>query len=218
MRGRFWHVHCPVSWRRIERINPSLTTMKQLKIWRSLLTALAALGAAACGVDSPTAPRLTGEADRGLVSGLVEGLVQKDVLTRKNALATDITVTAVIDKDGGTLSIPAAGFELTVPKGAVDEPTNFTVTALKGKLVAYEFGPHGITFKNSLQARQDLSVTNWSLLSLRLLTAGYFAEKEHLDYAAKTALLSEVINGVTTPLTKQFNWRIDHFSGYIVAW
>jgi len=27
-----------------------------------------------------------------------------------------------------------------------------------------------------------------------------------------------VIEGVTIPLSKQFKWRIDHFSGYVVAW
>ena len=192
--------------------------MKQLKIWRSLLTVLAALGAAACGVDSPTAPKVQGEANPALVSGLIEGLVQKDALTRKNALADDITVSAVIGKDGGTLSIPAAGFELRVPAGAVKDPTNFTVTALKGKLVAYEFGPHGITFDRALEARQNLVGTDWSLLSLKTLYAGYFADKDHLDYATKTAQLSEVLDGVTAPLTKRFSWNIEHFSGYVVAW
>ena len=192
--------------------------MKQLKIWRSLLTVLASFGAAACATDATTAPKVQGDANPGLVSGVLEGLVSKDVLARKHALPSDITVSAVIGKEGGSLSIPAAGFELIVPKGAVKGPTDFKVTALKGRLVAYEFGPHGITFKKSLVARQDLAVTDWSLLPFRPLNAGYFADKEHLDFGAKTALLSEVIDGVTTPLTKEFNWRIEHFSGYVVAW
>ena len=150
--------------------------------------------------------------------GLLRDMVSKDALTWKNPLADDIKVSAVIGKEGGSLSIPAAGFYLTIPEGAVQEPTDFTVTALKGKLVAYEFGPHGITFKKALQARQDLTPTDWRLLQLRPLVAGYFSDEAHLDYAAKTALLSEVITGVTTPLTKQFKFSIEHFSGYVVAW
>jgi len=192
--------------------------MKQINPWRSLLAFVASLGLAACATDSPTAPKLAGEADKALVSELVGGLVSKDALTWKNPLAEDIKVSAVIGKEGGSLSIPAAGFYLTIPEGAVQEPTDFTVTALKGKLVAYEFGPHGITFKKGLQARQDLGPTDWRLLQLRPLVAGYFPDEAHLDYAAKTALLSEVITGVTTPLTKQFNFSIEHFSGYVVAW
>jgi hypothetical protein len=153
----------------------------------------------------------------GLIEG-VEGLVSKDALTRKNALSADITVTAIIGKDGGTLSIPATGFHLTVPAGAVKLDTEFSVTALKGKLVAYEFGPHGITFDRPLEARQSLIGTDWSLLSLKPLFAGYFTDKDHLDYATKTAQLSEVLSGATAPLTKQFSWHIEHFSGYVVAW
>ena len=192
--------------------------MKQINPWRSLLAFVASLGLAACATDSPTAPKLAGEADKALVSELVGGLVSKDALTWKNPLAEDIKVSAVIGKEGGSLSIPAAGFYLTIPEGAVQEPTDFTVTALKGKLVAYEFGPHGITFKKALQARQDLGSTDWRLLQLRPLVAGYFSVEAHLDYSAKTALLSEVITGVTTPLTKQFKFSIEHFSGYVVAW
>ena len=192
--------------------------MKHLRIWRSLLTALASLGVAGCATDSPTAPKYSGPASQGLVTELVGGLVTKDALTRKNPLSTDITVTAVIGKEGGRLSIPAAGFDLFIPYGAVKEPTEFTVTALKGQLVAYEFGPHGIAFSKALQARQDLSVTDWRLLQLKPLIAGYFADQADLSQSAKTALLSELIQGVTSPLTKQFSWPIEHFSGYVVAW
>lgn len=192
--------------------------MKPLKIWRSLLTAIASLGVAACGTSAPTAPRVSSQANPGLVTELVGGLVSKDALTRKSPLSEDIKVSALIGKEGGRLTIPEAGFELIVPFGAVKEQTEFTVVALKGKLVAYEFGPHGTTFARALQARQDLSGTDWRLLQFKPLIAGYFADESALSYSAKTALLSEVITGVTTPLTKQFSWPIEHFSGYVVAW
>ncbi len=192
--------------------------MKQLTIWRSLLAALASIGLTACAADAPTAPKGSGQASLGLITELADGLVSKDVLVRKNALSQDITVKAIIGKDGGTIAIPDAGFSLTIPSGAVKEETEFTVTALKGQLVAYEFGPHGTTFPKALQAQQDLSSTNWRLLPLKPLIAGYFVDQSDLNSATKTAILSEVIQGVTAPLSKQFSWSIEHFSGYVVAW
>ena len=192
--------------------------MKHLKIWRSFLLVLASIGVAGCSIEAPTAPKVADQPSTGLVTDLLGGLVSKDALTRRTPLARDLTRSATIGREGGRLEIPAAGFELTVPRGAVKSPTRFTVTALKGKLVAYEFGPHGIAFKVALRASQDLSVTTWRPLSLKPLVAGYFLEKSHLDQRGETALLAEVIEGLTIPLTREFNWRIEHFSGYVVAW
>jgi hypothetical protein len=192
--------------------------MKRISLWQSLRLVLASLALAACGTEAVTAPKLPTDANPGLISDLLGGLLSKDALTRKQPLAKDIKVSAVIGAAGGRLSIPAAGFELTVPPNAVKSPTKFTVTALKGSIVAYEFGPHGIVFARSLQARQDLSVTTWRLLNLKPLVAGYFLERSDLNQKGATALVAEVIQGLTIPLTKQFNWPIDHFSGYVVAW
>ena len=192
--------------------------MKQLKIWRSIVLAFTAMGVAGCSADSLTAPKFQSNPSAGLVTDLLGGLIQKNVLERKTALTKDITVAAVIGEKGGTLSIPAAGFTVTIPAGAVKAPTNFSVTALKGSLVAYEFGPHGIRFAKSLSARQDLNVTKWGLLSLRPLVAGYFADKSALNLNNATALVSEVLSGVIAPLSQQFTFKIDHFSGYVVAW
>jgi hypothetical protein len=192
--------------------------MKQFKIWRSFLLGLATFGFGGCSADAPTAPRLPEAGSAGLITDLVGTLVSKDALTRKTALTQDITVSAVIGKSGGILRIPAAGFELTVPEGAVTSPTAFTVTAIQGNLVAYEFGPHGLKFRVPLKARQDLSGTNWRPINLKPLVAGYFLERADLDEGDAKALVSEVIEGLTIPLDKQFNWQIQHFSGYVVAW
>lgn len=190
--------------------------MKPNNLWRSFLLALASLGTAGCAIESPTAPPI-GQSATTLVTDALSGLITKDVLTRKKALTKDITVAATIGKEGGRLTIPAAGFELVIPPGAVGTRTKFTVTAVRGTLVAYEFGPHGTQFAVPLRARQDLSVTNWRPLGPTLVS-GYFLERSHLDQGAATALVSEVISGLTDPLAKQFGWRIEHFSGYVVAW
>jgi hypothetical protein len=192
--------------------------MQRSSIWQSIRLAFVALGLMACAADPLTAPKLPTEANAGVIADLVGGLLKKDVLTRQKALPRDLTVAAEIGIAGGRLSIPAAGFELIVPPNAVRKPTRFTVTAVAGNLVAYEFGPHGTVFPTSLRAKQDLSVTNWNPLSVRPLTAGYFQDRGALNHQYATALVSEVIEGLTMPLFRQFVWPIDHFSGYVVAW
>lgn len=192
--------------------------MKQLNLWRSIVLAFTAMGFAGCSADSPTAPKFQSDPSAGLATDLRSGLLKMNVLERKTALTKDITVSAVIGDKGGRLSIPAAGFTVTIPAGAVKAPTKFSVTAIKGTMVAYEFGPHGIKFANSLIAQQDLNATKWDVLSVRPLVAGYFADRSALDLTNSTALLSEVLSGVIAPLSQRFSFKIDHFSGYVVAW
>ena len=192
--------------------------MQRKSLWQSIRLAFVSLGLVACAADPITAPKISADANPGLVSDLLGGLLKKQVLTRKTALAKDITVSATIGSAGGRLSIPEAGFELVVPPNAVKKSTKFTVTAIKGNLVAYEFGPHGTTFPRSLQAKQNLQGTSYQPLNLRPLQAAYFADRSQLSLSDATALVSELIGGVTSLLTKQFSWQIEHFSGYVVAW
>ncbi len=195
---------------------PLLTAHMNTRIWRSILFALSAIGLGAC-VEAPTAPKVQSDPSL-LITESITGLFTKTGLKRTTPLAKDITVSTVIDSKGGVITIPAAGFELTIPAKAVKTRTKFTVTAIKGPLVAYEFGPHGIQFDVPLTARQNLAVTEWTVLNVRPLVAGYFAERSDLNLTNGTATLSELLGGVISPLTQQFKFRIEHFSGYIVAW
>ena len=194
--------------------------MKHGKLWRLLAITAAAIGIAGCGADRATAPSAGKMAPEAAASGLLTELLtnplSKDILTRKVALAEDVTVKATIGKNGGTLSIPEAGFSLVVPPGAVGAPVEFSVTAIAGRSVAYEFEPHGIAFNVPLVARQDLRVTDYRFFSF--LGAAYFADRSLLDLDAATGLVSELVNGLTLPLTRQFYWPIRHFSGYMVTW
>lgn len=193
---------------------------------RFIALAAVAVGMSACGADRVTAPSTPVVPDgpsTGLLSDLLGGdllggLTSKKALARKTALPYDITKSAVIDEKGGTISIPEAGFTLIVPPHAVREPVTFKVTAIAGKMVAYEFDPHGTTFRVPLVARQDLSATTYSWLSLKPLHAAYFTERGQLDLQRLTALVSELIRGLTLPWTRQFLFPIEHFSGYIVAY
>jgi hypothetical protein len=181
-------------------------------LWRNLKLALAAVGLGACAAESPTAPLPT-----AAQPALLANLFQKQPLERHGTLRKDVTVSAVIGRAGGRIELPAQGFTLIVPRNAVRKDTRFSVTAVAGKMVAYEFEPHGTTFRVPLIAKQDLDGTAWRPRLLPGLTAGYFAERGQLLQADGTVLLSELIGGVTSPLTRDFTWPIKHFSGYIVA-
>ena len=148
------------------------------------------------------------------------GLTPVRGVTRSTALATDISVSAVIGKSGGTLSIPAAGLTLVVPAGAVNANTKFTATALAGRLVAYEFEPHGTTFAVPLQFSQDLTKTNLlgTLTGSVLMKGAYFTSKDNLNTTLGVGLVNELIPATTDLLNFRVRFPIKHFSGYLVSW
>jgi len=164
--------------------------------------------------DSPSAS--IGVIDPAL-SPLVGSLTAMQPLYRKAPLAQDVRVARTIGSAGGVIRVPEAGFSLTVPPGAVAGPTRFVVQALRGREVAYEFEPHGTVFARSLVAAQDLQVTRERQV-LGTLMAGYFTDRSLLSASGVGALVSERIPGVVDPRRREFQWPIDHFSGYIVAW
>jgi hypothetical protein len=189
--------------------------MRFSTLLRSLRVGLAALGLAGCATDSstgPTTPVLPAQPNAGLLTDLVS----KKALLWKWTYEKDIVVAADIDKDGGTIKMKEAGFTLIVPKGAVNKKTHFVITATQGDIVAFEFEPHGTTFKVPLTAKQDLSTTEWK--SGLVLSAGYFTDRSNLLQDAGKVLVSETVSGVTNLLTHEFTFPIKHFSGYTVAW
>jgi hypothetical protein len=192
--------------------------MNLTKLWRSARLGLAALALAACASE-PTGPAYTpAQASPALVRGLIGDVLELKGLTRNKPLPADITVSAVIGADGGTISIPDAGFTLSVPKGAVKGDTKFSVTAVRGRVIAYEFEPHGIVFQSgntSPTATQDLSATNWNVL--KQLKAGYFTDRSQLTNPVAVKI-AETISGITSVLSQKFTWTIPHFSGYTIGW
>ena len=184
----------------------------QRTFWRSLRLALAAVGLGACTADAPTALS-PGDASPALLTDLFV----KYPLERKSVLPEDVSVSATIGRQGGRILLADQGFTLVVPRGAVRRDTRFTVTAVAGKMVAYEFEPHGTIFSVALVATQDLGKTVYRPRLLSSLVAGYFIDRGQLLQRDGTVLLNELLQGVTSPLTGDFKWSIEHFSGYIVA-
>ena len=147
------------------------------------------------------------------------GLLPVRGVTRASPLEKDISVSAVIGSKGGTLSIPDAGLTLVVPAGAVNSDTKFEATALAGKLVAYEFEPHGTTFAVPLQFTQDLRKTSLiGSLTGTLMNGAYFTDRDKLNQTLGIALVKELRPAVVNLLKFRATFPIDHFSGYLISW
>jgi hypothetical protein len=186
--------------------------------------ALGLVLAAGCAQDRTTAPAAIttpGAASPDLVGGLVGtvtstlGLTTTNGVLRTTPLAANITVTKTIGRDGGILTIPAAGVTVTVPSGALSASTVITMTARKGSLIAYDFAPHGITFARPLIFKQSLKGTNAALLDGPFLRLSYYTDPSLLG--SVTVKVSELIVGVLNVLDWSFTAPITHFSGYIMT-
>jgi hypothetical protein len=147
------------------------------------------------------------------------GLLPVRGVTRAVPLAKDISVSAVIGPKGGTISIPEAGLTLVVPANAVQTNTAFKATAIAGKLVAYEFEPHGTTFAVPLRFTQDLRKTSLlGVLTAPLMDGAYFTDRSKLNNPSGLAIVSELRPVVVNLLKSQASFPIDHFSGYLISW
>ena len=147
------------------------------------------------------------------------GLLPVRGVTRNTPLAADISVSAVIGKAGGTISIPDAGLTLVVPPGAVTSNTKFTATALAGRLVAYEFEPHGTKFAVPLQFTQDLrKVSLLGALTSPLMDGAYFTDEDKLNQTLGIAAVTELLPATVDLLRLRVGFPINHFSGYLVSW
>jgi len=174
--------------------------------------------APAAGAPDATRP----QALLGLNIPLVDNLLGTDtvvVLQRITPLPSNITVTKVIGSGGGTISVPGAGLTVSVPSGAVPYPTTFTVTALAGRPVAYEFGPHGTQFAKPLTMTQDLRVSYLTPEALQYLHfhAGYFSSTTNLIDSLLRAVVSELLPATTDADSMVVRFNVSHFSGYLVA-
>jgi hypothetical protein len=174
---------------------------------------------------APVAPINAGqpEALLGLNLPLVDNLLGAGdtvvVLQRLQPLPSNITATKIIGSGGGTLSLPEAGLTITVPAGAVAYPTVFSATALAGRAVAYEFGPHGTKFAKPLTMTQDLrlSYADSRLVSYMHFHAGYFSSSTSLIDNLLRAIVSELLPASTDADNMVVRFNVSHFSGYLIA-
>lgn len=181
----------------------------------AVATALVISACSDAGVIAPVAPVASQQPSSNLL-GEVLGLTTVAPITRNTPLANDVSWSFTVGSGGATSSNSAVGLTISFPSGAVSSPTVITVTALKGSAVAYSFAPHGIQFSRSVVLTQKLQGTSVGTQLLPVLSGAYFANNEDL-LSNGLAVVSEVLSGLTNPLTKTFSFPIEHFSGYLVA-
>jgi hypothetical protein len=192
---------------------------------RYVVVALAALLGASCS-DSSTAPRpaATSELNRAVTTALAHTYIARgEIVKRTGNLQDDITATASITPDGGSLSLPEAGLVLIFPRGAVSETVEVTATALKGKRLVYDFQPHGLVFATPIYVAQQLRGTELNAQRAQKkgldVWAGYLSRGTSDILVDGSANFSETFNatyyGTGTETLVVF--MTTHFSGYAMA-
>ena len=125
--------------------------------------------------------------------------------------------TVVIGPDGGKIKLREAGLTATVPRRSLDREVSITVTAAAGKLMGYEFHPHGLQFQRPVKVEQDAK---------KLATPkGKGKKKPKLFVAYYNGLLNPQVEALEVlPLIyelvlkgRKWSFFISHFSGYVVA-
>lgn len=171
---------------------------------------------AACSTDGITAPAVqANHPDLAVSSAAINTAVEQTVRVGKRlgTLQNATTARATIGAEGGRVRLPELGFELVVPPGAVSSATQFSVTALPGATLSYEFEPHGATFSVPLLFRQDgrFTAVGWG----QRVGGAYFTHASKVDLTTKKAQVAEQIPGSWNGFWIEF--RIKHFSGYLVS-
>ncbi len=178
------------------------------------------LAAAACAdvARAPVAPTAEAAARQPAAPlfGKSATKVRVSAIRWQKALKNDATASAVIGAEGGALVLPATGLRLVVPAGAVARPTRFAVTALAGKLAAYDFEPAGSVFPVALRVEQDLSFVDAKHGNPAQALAGYFSDRADVDQTSASGQVAEVVPITWSSGTLAFPVR--HFSGYIMSW
>jgi hypothetical protein len=196
----------------------------------SLVLLAAALGS--CGGDA-AAPLDPEGAARALAAGqplasnrapsaapsleVVEPPVLATSMRRTRQLRRNISTFALIGARGGRLEIKSAGLTVIVPPGAVTRPTLFRVTALKGDMVAYDFGPHGTHFAVPLRVEQAVRQTDWWKARQPQCEAGYFKDIRQLDGRRRRALVDEFLPVAYDARAAKMSFEVEHFSGYMIS-
>jgi len=205
---------------------------------RSSLLLLTAVATLSCSDATPTGPVAPTQAQDGLISGLVGGLLQPVVkVVGFVADATGLTVhpvgwgddydrvahsvSGVITPWGGTLAIPESDFTITFPPGALNESTRITVTS-DPNFVAYKMEPTGLRFSRPVIVTQRLRKTEVYGQPLSGQLFGAYIADDLLDlskllHALEIELSTTIFQPSNPSLPETEIWNINHFSRYMLA-
>lgn len=141
---------------------------------------------------------------------LVDALLWKKPVSHRS-------VHKVIGPKGGTIDLKG-GTKIIFPEGALSADVEITATRLAGKIVAFEFEPHGIQFDRPVIV--DLPTKNTivpDLQSLEDIRAAYFPHVSALNPGHGTAIVTEFEPTFVSADKSHIRFSVDHFSGYLVS-
>ena len=137
-----------------------------------------------------------------------------------NHLAVDVTWAFDVGPEGTVVTNYATGLTISIPKGALASDTRITITAVRGRHLAYRFAPHGLQFAGPVELRipQNAVKVKRDLFNLPYLVGGYFPDDSlTVDPTTGVARVAEVLPLSIDARTKAIRLEIRHFSGYTVA-
>lgn len=181
--------------------------------FRYSLVAITMMAASSCADRAPTNVEVAKLGESQLL-GLP---ILVSSLNRTSPLASDVSSSAVIGTGGGSISIPAAGFRLDVPAGAVSSPLTITATAVAGKVVAYDFEPAGSKFAKGLTITQKLAGTDWYARGYLTAKGGYYKDASLINEVLGLVQVVEILPATVDLLNGQVSFKVTHFSGYMVS-
>ena len=131
------------------------------------------------------------------------------LLEWKNNLNSDETVAGLCQAGQTcTLSMRKPSVNVTIPASALSQDTYITVTALAGKDVNFEFGPHGTLFNTPISV--EVAVKDTKTNGAESFSALYWM----LDEFGNPLILDQLPAWVDG---RDLHFETDHFSGYALA-
>ena len=175
------------------------------------LAVAVALVGTACSDVAPTGPSLTrtGSARSNLL-----GLMAP--IHRSTPLPADVTWSFTAGPLGATSTNSDVGLTIVIPAGALSSTQTITVTAPAGAPIAYKFEPHTV-FNKNVSLTQDLTGTDGGLLGSLVMSGAHFATDDLQLNADGLALVDEVVPALLSILTNKATFKVQHFSGWILA-
>jgi len=133
-------------------------------------------------------------------------------------LKNDLTASAVIGPEGGTITLTQLGATFTVPAGALTQRTTITVRAIAGKHVVFQMAPAGLHFATPATLTMSLAGTNgWHKTKFaQYLRGGYIPSVLSIggdDGADDTEDFPALVDDAVTTAS----WPVPHFSVVILA-
>jgi hypothetical protein len=159
----------------------------------------AALSGLGCGDGSPL------DATSQAMPSLTSSLLESTALLQCSPRPAD-SVTVTVGPAGGLVAIGA--HTLRVPEGALDAPVAITAVTASEAVNRVEFRPEGLVFNRA--ATLTMSYANCDAVGSLL--------PKRVAYVSDALTILEYLIGADNPLSRTVSARLEHFSGYAIAW